>query len=323
MSFSSGVKEELAIQASQARHCRIALIAAMFHQCPVLTKDMAGIRTENEALVRAFENELRRAGFDPVRDEGSGSRISVVIHGEKKVRTFLEMIKLYDRIAPELCGDQDARELVRAEKVSSILLQKTCCRKAFLKGMFLAAGSVSDPAKSYHLEIAPLSEEDAGQVLKLMSSIGFSARATKRKAKTVVYLKEGEQISDFLGAIGATGSLMKLENARILRDIAGNINRQVNFEAANLKKTGIASLRQLEDIELIERTIGIRSLPPNLGSAALLRLENPDKSLTELAEASDPPVGRSGMNHRLQRIKEIADRIRAGESGSMLPEAAR
>ena len=156
-----------------------------------------------------------------------------------------------------------------------------------------------------------------------MSSIGFSARATKRKAKTVVYLKEGEQISDFLGAIGATGSLMKLENARILRDIAGNINRQVNFEAANLKKTGIASLRQLEDIELIERTIGIRSLPPNLGSAALLRLENPDKSLTELAEASDPPVGRSGMNHRLQRIKEIADRIRAGESGSMLPEAAR
>ena len=106
MSFSSGVKEELAIQASQARHCRIALIAAMFHQCPVLTKDMAGIRTENEALVRAFENELRRAGFDPVRDEGSGSRISVVIHGEKKVRTFLEMIKLYDRIAPELCGDQ-------------------------------------------------------------------------------------------------------------------------------------------------------------------------------------------------------------------------
>ena len=109
---------------------------------------------------------------------------------------------------------------------------------------------------------------------------------------------------------------MKLENARILRDIAGNINRQVNFEAANLKKTGIASRRQLEDIQLIERTIGISSLSEALQQAARLRVENPDGSLQELAASSDPPVGRSGINHRLQRLSEIAEKIREKEGHS-------
>ena len=99
--------------------------------------------------------------------------------------------------------------------MSPVLLQKTCCRKTFLRGLFLAAGSVSDPSGSYHLEIAPLGGEDAEAVLKLLSSIGFQAKCTRRKGRSVVYLKDGEQISDFLGSIGATQSLMKLENARI------------------------------------------------------------------------------------------------------------
>ena len=147
------------------------------------------------------------------------------------------------------------------------------------------------------------------------TKVGFQARCTRRKGRSVVYMKDGEQISDFLGAIGATKSLMKLENARILRDIAGNINRQVNFEAANLKKTGIAAMRQLEDIQLIERTIGISSLSPALAQAARLRAENPDGSLQELAQASNPPVGKSGINHRLQRLGEIAERLREKEEG--------
>ena len=310
MSFSSEVREELSQQGSSARHCQIALIAALFHLCPVLTQEYAGIRTENTCAAQAFESALRKVWSDPVETVTAGREIIVLIRGREQVRRFLEMVKLDHVIGMDEAGRDDVREKVQGARISQNLLQKTCCRKAFLRGMFLVAGSVSDPSKSYHLEIAPLSEEDAMSVLKLLSSIGFSARKTQRKARSVVYLKEGEQISDFLGAIGATKSLMKLENARILRDIAGNINRQVNFEAANLKKTGIASLRQLEDIELIERTVGIHSLPLSLQQAAKLRIENPDGSLQELAQSADPPVGKSGINHRLQRIKEIAEKIR-------------
>ena len=310
MSFSSEVREELSQQGSSARHCQIALIAALFHLCPVLTQEYAGIRTENTCAAQAFESALRKVWSDPVESVTAGREIIVLIRGREQVRRFLEMVKLDHVIGMDEAGRDDVREKVQGARISQNLLQKTCCRKAFLRGMFLVAGSVSDPSKSYHLEIAPLSEEDAMSVLKLLSSIGFSARKTQRKARSVVYLKEGEQISDFLGAIGATKSLMKLENARILTDIAGNINRQVNFEAANLKKTGIASLRQLEDIELIERTVGIHSLPLSLQQAAKLRIENPDGSLQELAQSADPPVGKSGINHRLQRIKEIAEKIR-------------
>ena len=313
MSFSSGVKEEIALQGIPARHCSIAFLAALFHSCPILTEESAGIRTENAYAAEAFKNALRKvlSGSPEVKKEGR--EITVLVRGREQTRKFLEMVKLDRVISPEIQKSEDAPDQVRNARISPVLLQKTCCRKAFLRGVFLAAGSVSDPSKSYHLEIAPLSEDDAQSIVKLLSSIGFGARTTQRKGRSVVYLKEGEQISDFLGSIGATGSLMKLENARILRDIAGNINRQVNFEAANLKKTGIASGRQIEDIALIERTIGLCSLSSSLQQAAQLRLENPDGSLKELADSSDPPVGRSGINHRLQRLSRIAEKIRENE----------
>lgn len=313
MSFSSGVKEELALVNSPARHCAIALIAALFHLCPVLEKERAGIRTENPYAAAAFEAALRRVRLENIEVAKSGREITVQIAGEQQVTRFLEMLKLDHAVRMEEAGSGRLADQAAAWPVSPVLLQKTCCRKTFLRGLFLAAGSVSDPSGSYHLEIAPLGGEDAEAVLKLLSSIGFQAKCTRRKGRSVVYLKDGEQISDFLGSIGATQSLMKLENARILKDIAGNINRQVNFEAANLKKTGIASDRQMEDIALIERTIGIHSLSEPLQQAARLRTENPDGSLQELADASNPPVGRSGINHRLQRLAQIAAKIREKE----------
>ena len=147
-------------------------------------------------------------------------------------------------------------------------------------------------------------------IVKLMDSLGFGARVSTRKGRFVVYLKESEQISDLLGAMGATLCLMKLENERILKDIAGNINRQVNFDAANLKKTGVTSKRQREDIEYIERTVGLGTLPATLQQAARLRLEMPDASLQELSEASQPHVGKSGINHRLKKLETIAQELR-------------
>ncbi len=314
MSFSSEVKEELSRYVDQARHCKIALIAALFHLDPLLDSTRAGIRTETETAARAFELALRKVCSAEVETKQEGREILVYVRGNDHRKRFLEMVKL-DRVIAKAGHGPDMPDgflpdIVRSTRIPPILLQKNCCRKACLRGMFLSAGSVNDPSKSYHLEIVPGRSEDAEFILDLFRSIGFNAKITQRKGRSVVYLKDGEQISDFLGVTGATGNLMKLENARILRDIAGNINRQVNFEAANLKKTGIASKRQLEDIELIERTVGIDSLPETLQMAARLRIEYPDGSLAEMADASDPPVGKSGINHRLQRLSKIAEGIR-------------
>ena len=311
MSFSSEVKEELSRQTDSARHCRIAFLTALFHMAPVLTEDTIGIRTDLEYAAEAFAGVLKKVVASEVTEErrprGRSWEITVTVSGKDQVRSLLEAMKL-DR--SPVTGQLPVQEEIRSILPSRILLQKTCCRRAYLRGVFLMTGSVSDPSKSYHLEIVFQRPEDARMIVHLMDSLGFGARVSKRKGREVVYLKESEQISDLLGAMGATLCLMKLENERILKDIAGNINRQVNFDAANLKKTGVTSKRQREDIEYIERTIGLGTLPATLQQAAALRLEMPDASLQELSEASHPHVGKSGINHRLKKLEAIAGELR-------------
>ena len=311
MSFSSEVKEELSRQTDSARHCRIAFLTALFHMAPVLTEDTVGIRTDLEYAAQAFANVLKKVVQAPVSEErrpkGESWETTVTVSGKEQVKSLLEAMKLDRSPDTELIPQQDE---IRSILPSRLLLQKTCCRRAYLRGVFLMTGSVSDPSKSYHLEIVFQRQEDARMIVKLMDSLGFGARVSTRKGRFVVYLKESEQISDLLGAMGATLCLMKLENERILKDIAGNINRQVNFDAANLKKTGVTSKRQREDIEYIERTVGLGTLPATLQQAAHLRLEMPDASLQELSEASQPHVGKSGINHRLKKLETIAQELR-------------
>ena len=311
MSFSSEVKEELSRQTDSARHCRIAFLTALFHMAPVLTEDTVGIRTDLEYAAQAFANVLKKVVQAPVSEErrpkGKSWETTVTVSGKEQVKSLLEAMKLDRSPDTELIPQQDE---IRSILPSRLLLQKTCCRRAYLRGVFLMTGSVSDPSKSYHLEIVFQRQEDARMIVKLMDSLGFGARVSTRKSRFVVYLKESEQISDLLGAMGATLCLMKLENERILKDIAGNINRQVNFDAANLKKTGVTSKRQREDIEYIERTVGLGTLPATLQQAAHLRLEMPDASLQELSEASQPHVGKSGINHRLKKLETIAQELR-------------
>ena len=306
MSFSSEVKKELSAYQDSARHCRIAFLAALFHISPVLEETEAGLITENKYAAHAFESVLRKTFSGTVnaaqQKQGRSVLYRTVLEGKEETERFLAAVKM-DR-----AGRDPAK--IREMALPSMLLQKTCCRKAFLRGVFLIAGSVSDPSKSYHFELSCAREEDASGLAALMESLGFGAKVSTRKNRFVVYLKEGEQISDVLGAMGATGSLMKLENARILRDIAGKINRQVNFETANLMKTVDAALREQEDIRYLQETVGLESLPRSLRSAAELRLALPEASLQELAQASDPPVGRSGIHHRLKRLAEMADKLR-------------
>jgi len=190
------------------------------------------------------------------------------------------------------------------------IISKTCCQKAFLRGAFLAAGSISDPEKTYHLEICAKNQMLAEKVMDVLKRFGLNAKFIKRKNDYVVYLKEGENIVDFLNIVGAHSALLQLENIRILKEMRNNINRIVNCETANLEKTVNASMRQLENIEYLKNTVGLENLPSNLEEIARVRLENPDANLKELGEMLNPPLGKSGVNHRLRKLDEIAENER-------------
>ena len=194
------------------------------------------------------------------------------------------------------------------------VLQRTCCRRAFLRGAFLSAGSITDPEKNYHFEIACISSEKAAQIKELfeffLQVLSLNYMTTLRKKYYVVYLKEGAMISDTLNIMEAHIALMKFENVRILKDVRNSVNRRVNCEAANINKTVSAARKQIEDIEYIKNTVGLERLSENLRDIAYARLEEPDATLKELGEKLSSPVGKSGVNHRLRKLSQIAQDIR-------------
>ncbi len=277
MSFSSEVKEELIGQVGKSRHCQIAELAA------IIAFD--GVGTENHLLHQKYHLLIEK----------------LFSAKEVEEQRILELVKLWDREQHKPKPDG---------AVNGILLQQMCCRRAFIRGAFLAGGSISDPNKSYHFEVVCRNLEQAGQLRDIINSFAMEAKIVERKKYQVVYLKEGAQIVDMLNIMEAHIALMNLENVRILKEMRNSVNRKVNCETANISKTVNAAVKQLEDIQYIMETAGIGSLPDNLREIALLRLENPDAPLKELGTYLDPPVGKSGVNHRLRKISEIAETLR-------------
>ncbi|WP_346930223.1 DNA-binding protein WhiA [Clostridium sp.] len=184
------------------------------------------------------------------------------------------------------------------------------CKRAYIKGAFLGGGSISNPEKTYHLEFVTHDQDYANELSNLINSYKLNSKVIQRKNSFVIYLKEGEQIVDLLNIIGAHNALLELENIRIMKEMRNNVNRIVNCETANLSKTVNAAVRQVESIKLIQSEIGLDRLPKNLKEVAKLRLAFPDESLKELGAMLNPPVGKSGVNHRLRRIEKIADELR-------------
>ncbi len=313
MSFSSDVKAELAEAYSSARHCQIAEIAAMLSMDGQIFEDIRGgrtvvLRTENLAVARKYFTLLKKT-FNIEAD--ILIRRSVV---QQKSRSY----HLY------VTGADDADRIINAARMSPLeepgqwipgrlILQNDCCRRAFLRGAYLAAGSMSNPEKGYHFEIACAVKEKAEQLGEVLSTFGIEGRIILRKKYHVLYVKEGDQIADILNLISAHVALMKLENIRILKEMRETVNRQVNCETANLEKTTSAAYGQINDILLIQKKIGLDSLPELLRETAEARLNWPDVSLKELGSLLDPPVGKSGVNHRLRRLKELADSLRVNE----------
>jgi len=189
--------------------------------------------------------------------------------------------------------------------------KKRCCKRAYLRGCFLASGSVSDPDRAYHLEIT---FPDRILLLDFQQALAFyhiMAKDIERKGKFLAYLKEAQEIVDFLNIIGAHTALMKMENIRILKDVRNGVNRIVNCETANLEKTVNASIRQIDKIYYLADHIGLESLPDGLREVAMLRLQHSEVSIQELGEMLSPPLTKSGVNHRLRKLEQLADRVPA------------
>ena len=186
------------------------------------------------------------------------------------------------------------------------LYEKTCCKRAFLRGIFLRNGTMTDPEEIYNLEMVFRHPWLANEVMRLLMQFEIPGKMTERKGRYVVYLRDGDDISDFLRVLGANRSLLSMEDIRVVKDVRNRVNRRVNCETANIHKTAASSVRQIEDIRTIEERDGLESLPDPLKEIAFVRLEYPEATLSELGDLLDPPVGKSGVNHRLRRLHEIA-----------------
>lgn len=277
MSFSSDVKIELAKQHSKAKHCQIAELAAM-----IMQEGRIGINpyalsfeTENEVLLEKYATLMRNA---------------------------------FSVDADQPISSADCKRIIEA--IQGLFLEKTCCKRAFIRGAFLASGSMSDPNKAYHFEIVCRTPEQASRVQELMKDFETEPKIVERKNHYVVYLKDGSQIVDMLNVMEAYVSLMNLENVRILKEMRNSVNRKVNCETANISKTVNAAVKQIGDIEYIRDTEGLDSLPLSLREMAMVRLDHPEAPLKDLGKYMDPPVGKSGINHRLRKLSAIADTIR-------------
>lgn len=313
MSFSSEVKEELIERISNANHCRIAEIAAIVSMCGNIAIDVDEnysiiIRTETEATAKKIKNLIWKTfHFDAEISERKNAysknmvTYTITIKDNEEAMRILQATKLID---------ENGEIGENLSVTNNVVIMKDCCKRAFIRGAFMAAGSVSDPNKSYHFEIKCNNEKKAMQLINLLENFNIDAKTVARKGNFVVYIKEGEGIVDVLNVMEAPIALMNMENIRILKDMSNYYNRQVNCETANIKKTVTTACRQIEDINLIIELKGIGYLPDKLQEIAMLRVEHPDASLQELGQMLESPLGKSGVNHRLRKICQIADDLR-------------
>lgn len=278
MSFSKSVKEELIKHISPARHCQIAELSALLHYTGGfrITEKGFELNTDNDLIVRKCFTLLRKT-FNIDKDS---------------VEIDISVLKALD---------------------SDVLLQQSCCMRAYLRGAFLAVGTVSDPEKSYHLEYSCQKAEDADKITELLENFDINTRAFKRKNSYVVYIKDGSQIADVLNVLDAHVAMMEFENMRILKEMRNSVNRKVNCDTANINKTVSAAQKQIDEIKILMNSREYDELPDQLKEIAALRIEYPEVSLTELGEFCNPKIGKSGVNHRLRKLSQLAQLVKGGE----------
>ena len=313
MSFSSNVKEELSKECNSPRHCCIAETAAIISMCGKVIFDEKDhvrieIHTENVTVARKYFTLLKKTyniNTDiSIRHSSSLNKNRSYVLSVNDDETARKILMTCRLMKPFGVIEEDF------SISDSLIIQRECCKRAFIRGAFLAAGSVSDPVKTYHFEIVCLSEAKAKQLQMIMETFNINARVIKRRKYFVVYVKDSSQVVDLLNIMGAYNALMDMENVRIVKDMRNNVNRKVNCETANINKTVSAAVKQIEDIRFIQMSSAFDELPESLQEMAELRVRYPEATLAELGQLLDTPVGKSGVNHRLKKISLFADELR-------------
>lgn len=309
MSFSATVKDELSRLDEHSRCCMKSELAGIMRAGAAIRRvgdaDRLMLVSENAPVSRHIFALLKLLYGNPpdlLISKTHRFRDHAVFRLD--CSTFLPEGRLGGLLAD--CGiryDPGMSELVHLPYP----IRKKCCRRAYVRGCFLASGSMSDPDRAYHLEVSFPTREVCEEFRELLESYDLKARIISRKGHWLTYLKEGQEIVDFLNVAGAHAALMHLENIRILKDVRNNVNRIVNCETANLEKTVNASMRQVEKIRRLAEHVGLESLPPALREVARLRLENSEVTLLELGAMLSPPLTKSGVNHRLRKLESLAD----------------
>jgi hypothetical protein len=293
MSFAGEVKTELCRTAVGRKCCAQAETYGVLLYCNTYSGNEIRIMTENAAFAKRLPILFRKAfklTFDRL-PEGSG----------KYIFGITDPYKL-DAISQTFGGDTGALAL----HINFAMLEENCCRAAFLRGAFLAGGSVTDPRKGYHLELATSHLSVSREMLALMREMELEPKDAQRKGNSVIYFKQSDRIEDFLTVVGAPLSAMEIMNAKLEKDLRGSVNRRVNCDAANLDKTVEAAMVQVDAIRKLEHSGQLTCLPHKLREAAMLRLAHPEDTLIQLAERCDPPVTKSALNHRLRKLVELS-----------------
>lgn len=296
MSFSSDVKEELVKLVPPDTHCRIAELSALIKHYGKIEDGPSpsiAFSLENKAALRKCFTLLGKtfnisSGIFKELEENSRG-FAVLTNKDADIEGIIKALSLDDPMA---------------------LLERDCCVRAYLRGMFLATGFVGDPRKSYHFEILTSDEEYVKLLTYLLSLFNISAKHSLRKKYNVTYIKESEAVSDVLSVLGAHKSMMDLVGTKIEKNVRNNTNRRYNCDLANVSRSINAASKQIEDILFIQNKLGLDALPDSLREMAIIRVEFPEESFLDLGNRLNPPVGKSGVNHRLRKISEFADNLR-------------
>ncbi|EJR5471717.1 DNA-binding protein WhiA [Listeria monocytogenes] len=312
MSFASETKKELTHMDVSDSDAKVELAAfirmngAISFSSQLVIMD---VQTENAAIARRMYQLLKDLYEVPiellVRRKMKLKKNNVyIVRLKSGTRGILEDLRILEP------------PMTFTKSIDRGFVKKRSAKRAYLRGAFLASGSVNNPeTSSYHLEIFSVYEEHNEAICALMNQFDLNARTLERKNGFITYLKEAEKITEFLSIIGATSALLHFEDVRIMRDMRNSVNRLVNCETANLNKTINAAVRQIDNIKYIQSTVGLEALPGRLREIAALRIANEDVTLKELGEMlTTGQVSKSGINHRLRKLDQIAERLRSGET---------
>lgn len=301
ISFSSKVKDELVKRIPEKRHCRIAEIAVLIAAYGKIRENSLLFMCDNEKIAQKYFTLLKKT-FNIFADafENKGF-FAVEVKKQEDIVIILQAVKIMN---PRL-EIQNYKGIV-----SDVLVKNTCCRQSYISSIFLCFGTIIDPSKGASLEFAFDKEAYAKQVKDVLESLGLNAKISIRKNRYyIVYVRGVKPVGDFL-RIGAPNATMEFENAMIVREIANRTNRFNNCDVANSQKAIMAAYKQIEDIRYLYERVGESNLPETLRCVAKARLDNPEVGLKELGELMEPPLGKSGVNHRLRKISEMAQEYR-------------